>query len=708
MGCCFSKKTSKKTPLYNPNDTTAPIDIENTSLNLEEQQRQLIAQQKQKEGKRDNFIDNFFSKNLGLNAIEKSNAIFITNLNKKMFISKDLITVEEDFILKVNLDNPNCSYNNYWMFLDADNKDMISREIYIDDIKVNDSQFEVDGHNIKLDFENTYNNQTRKVKIIEKIKNQFNDYNSNELILSNQGIAARYLIYLDSDLTIDEVTNKNYVVNKDLNLAYFEGITTQETENSHGYINYSKKFFIQIYKYIPELSQDKIQNIIRTKEANGKSAFNILSNYQKFVITDYGLDIDEIRFMKISNYKPGQFLTEFGIGLYQDVKCEIDTVTINGKPFPYQKYDDSIHFNNLKLYNNQYMEAHLKYKYYTNEQKAIYRKENILISYLENSYVKYIVQLPDEYVVIGTNDLFTQSPDIPNMYYYQGIPKKDKMDDVIRFCRKKAKWDIEYEYTLDANSNIKDCEFSLNKVFKGGNLKELKYDINKNGATLEEQGNKYIFKYGKLNTNVTKLHFRVQVENSTSNYIFNENSSDYIKEIPPNELNFWKSLANQIISMDKTNCPNYKKIGKWVYNNITYNLSLTGKKFTAMEIYNNKQGVCEHFTLLYNTLLNAYGIEAFKVAGYAKDITEYNTEVKHKKDEKNNSSGEATERHAWTLAKIDGEWVPLDATWNLFDKKVPITHVFKNYGDTQSNMVYMSDCKVDFNNTKENVIYVKN
>ncbi len=55
MGCCFSKKTSKKTTLYNANDTTAPIDLENTSLNLEEKQRQLLAQQKQKEGKRDNF-----------------------------------------------------------------------------------------------------------------------------------------------------------------------------------------------------------------------------------------------------------------------------------------------------------------------------------------------------------------------------------------------------------------------------------------------------------------------------------------------------------------------------------------------------------------------------------------------------------------------------------------------------------------------------
>ena len=90
------------------------------------------------------------------------------------------------------------------------------------------------------------------------------------------------------------------------------------------------------------------------------------------------------------------------------------------------------------------------------------------------------------------------------------------------------------------------------------------------------------------------------------------------------------------------------------------------------------------------------------------DITENNTKVKHRNEEKKNRSDNANERHAWTLAKIDGEWVPLDATWNLFDKKVPITHVFKNYGDTQSNMVYMSDCKVDFNNTKENVIYVKN
>ena len=162
-----------------------------------------------------------------------------------------------------------------------------------------------------------------------------------------------------------------------------------------------------------------------------------------------------------------------------------------------------------------------------------------------------------------------------------------------------------------------------------------------------------------------------------------------------------------IISSDKSNFPNHKKIGKWVHNHIKYNLQLTGQKFTAMEIYKNKQGVCEHYTKLYNTLLNAYGIKALKVSGYAKDITEYNTKVKKKNNEEN-QSGNPTERHAWTLAKIDGEWVPLDATWDLFDKCVPITHVFENYGDGGEKIKYNSDNQVKFKLTKESVKYIKN
>ena len=348
----------------------------------------------------------------------------------------------------------------------------------------------------------------------------------------------------------------------------------------------------------------------------------------------------------------------------------------------------------------------LKYKYYTNEDKNIYRQENILLSFLNNSYCKSIIQIPDNYVVISTNDIYKQSADIKNTYYYQGIINEDKLSELFKLCLEKARWEIEYEYILEAQNNIKKCEFSMNKIFKGGNLKEIEYNINKDGANLIDSGDQYIFKYENLNTNQAKLNFKIKVENSTSNYYFDGNN-EYLTEIPPEQTQFFSNLAGQIVNSDKTDFPDYKKIGKWVYNNIKYNIQLTGAKFTAMEIYKNKQGVCEHFTILYNTLLTAYGIDAIKCSGYAKDITEYNAKVKKRKDEENQNE-DPTERHAWTLAKIDGEWVPLDATWNLFDKKVPITHVFENYGNGHEKIVYNSDNKVEFKRTKESVKYIKN
>ena len=712
MGCCFSKgnKGPKKPKIpYDPNPSKAQVYQDNANSAVEDliiEKNQIKENNDLKRRKRDEFVENFCNKNFNLNGTEPSNNIFMKNLNKKMIISKDIITVEEDFIIKVNLDDPNAYYNNFGMNLDADSNDMISKEIYIDDIKVDDSSFEVRGSSIRLQFDKTSNNQTRKVRIIQKIRNQFDDYSSQRLMLGPEGIAVKYLIYLDDDLNLDDVSNKNYTVNKELNLAYFEGITTKETEYSHGFINYSKKIDFIIYKYIPELSKDTVQNIIRRKEENNEKGFNIIAKYIKIVITDYGQDIEEIILRKTSNYDSGEYLPGFSIGFYKDTRYEIDIAELNGKSHPYNKINDCIEFNNIKINNNQFMEIHLKYKYYTNEDKNIYRQENILLSFLNNSYCKSIIQIPDNYVVISTNDIYKQSADIKNTYYYQGIINEDKLSELFKLCLEKARWEIEYEYILEAQNNIKKCEFSMNKIFKGGNLKEIEYNINKDGANLIDSGEQYIFKYENLNTNQAKLNFKIKVENSTSNYYFDGNN-EYLTEIPPEQTQFFSNLAGQIVNSDKTDFPDYKKIGKWVYNNIKYNIQLTGAKFTAMEIYKNKQGVCEHFTILYNTLLTAYGIDAIKCSGYAKDITEYNAKVKKRKDEENQNE-DPTERHAWTLAKIDGEWVPLDATWNLFDKKVPITHVFENYGNGHEKIVYNSDNKVEFKRTKESVKYIKN
>jgi len=121
----------------------------------------------------------------------------------------------------------------------------------------------------------------------------------------------------------------------------------------------------------------------------------------------------------------------------------------------------------------------------------------------------------------------------------------------------------------------------MKKIFKGGNLNEIQYNISKEESNLVESEDNYTFKFENLNKNNAKINFNIKIENSTSNYIFDEKEK-YLTQIPSEEYNFFKNLANDIIKSDKTDFPDYKKIGKWVYNNIKYNKQLSGANFTAM------------------------------------------------------------------------------------------------------------------------------
>ena len=128
------------------------------------------------EDKKKEFIGNFFNKNLDLKSVEKENSIFIKSINKKMKITKDLLFVEEDIILKVNLNSQKKYYNNFWIRLDGNVNDIKSKEIYIDDIKIDDSNCEVNNSSIKLEYEKTYNQQERKIRIIQKIEKKLENF----------------------------------------------------------------------------------------------------------------------------------------------------------------------------------------------------------------------------------------------------------------------------------------------------------------------------------------------------------------------------------------------------------------------------------------------------------------------------------------------------------------------------------------------------
>ena len=142
---------------------------------------------------------------------------------------------------------------------------------------------------------------------------------------------------------------------------------------------------------------------------------------------------------------------------------------------------------------------------------------------------------------------------------------------------------------------------------------------------------------------------------------------------------------------------------------MTYNMQYFGKDLTAKQIYEKKYGVCEHFTLLYNTLLVSQGIKALEVSGYAlSDREKDNNNNKIENKDNNNLQTLQDSRHCWTLALIDEKWVPLDATWNLFEKNVPLSHIFQNYGKTIINTITLSDKSVEHKVTKEIIKYIGN
>ena len=128
-----------------------------------------------------------------------------------------------------------------------------------------------------------------------------------------------------------------------------------------------------------------------------------------------------------------------------------------------------------------------------------------------------------------------------------------------------------------------------------------------------------------------------------------------------------KNKVLEILSNKNSQEKDYVILGKWVYENIKYNLDYKNEKWTVDQILDKKVGVCSHKTRLYNAFLNCINIDAMYTKGYAHTS--------------NNTSIDLDSLHAWTFAKIDGKWVPLDATWNIFNKKLHLGHIFRYYGD---------------------------
>ena len=343
-------------------------------------------------------------------------------------------------------------------------------------------------------------------------------------------------------------------------------------------------------------------------------------------------------------------------------------ITKNGE---YNVYKFSFTF---KLHNDEQLIIEHSHKIKKSQKQILFKEESVTIPLLSDiKFCNYKYTIPEGYKFLGFKDNFLKK-ESNILFTYKGECPTEQISDIIRFSPEQSMWKADVGIYLKSSNELKNSiKMKFPRHYRGGKNRNSFYKIfSTEGKELNE--NEFISDYTFLSVdipgaNTTKLGVDIHTAftNKLSDkfdvyfpekyYQINENNID--KDI--------KAIAEQIIN-NKSYYPgkqNYYKLGRFVNNYMTYDLRYGGMNLTPKEIYNLKAGVCEHFTILYNEMLNSIGIKTLYVSGWAFS----NNETSGNKD---------TISHAWTVALIDGNWIELDATWGLFEG-IPAGHILKGF-----------------------------
>ena len=320
----------------------------------------------------------------------------------------------------------------------------------------------------------------------------------------------------------------------------------------------------------------------------------------------------------------------------------------------------------------------IKYSYKEkrkNSEDILYKIESVSIPMVEGaSFCDYKYTIPNGYKNLGLlNNYLTKDSKNENTYtYYKKCPDSP-VNEVIRFSPIEAEWETDMKINAESPTVFTDdVTLRFPQYYKGGKLEEKYYKIlspennEYNVKDIIYEDIKYEIKVPAANKLKAEVDIKAKFTNNLDNN-FNGNIPERFYSIDLSKIDKEiQDKANEIKSQS-SELPDYYKIGKWVNSYMNYDIDYTGKNLTLKEIYEGRTGVCEHYTLLYNAMLNTLGIQTLYVTGWAFNGTQI-------------SGDEKTTGHAWTAALIDGKWKELDATWGLFEG-ISSSHIFKNYGN---------------------------
>ena len=542
----------------------------------------------------------------------------------------------------------------------------------------------------------------KKVQSIQQNLNNTNNITQN--LQNNQTLFDRKKIAIEND--IKEIQNKTgQKINKIKN-------KTRSIKGSEKFIKKTESIFLKGSMLLGIKDFRKVKNIYKSiylfdkKEADN-NYYNqptlVIKNWHETCYINDNYDIYDINYeIKAMGLEENMTFTNTSFYLNFNYNYEIILLEIDGTQVDYEVEKFAVRFD-INLKNLESNKIHIKYKEspVVNQDKIEMRKLYRLNYYglskmLAGKTAKFILINQSSFEIINFEDeFFIKSGD--NKYEWGGEVPEEGKRTLVRMSKKEGNVNFEEINKIKSvnDTPLKKTTLKLPLCFSDGNnnIINLKYWSNQTKQIKVDQKLR-IYEIDFINTNspvgefIIKGTLKNRCKGEWTVNLTNEEIEALIPQDFKDKKQEFRAIANNIIKEydsehkdDLVVVPNVTKIGKWINKNIKYDINYIGRNdVTAFNTYNIKTGVCHHFTILLNALMYSLGYQAIYVSGFASDLKNYLT---------------IETAHAWSLIKIEGKWLPFDATWGIFSGKLPLTHLFHNYGSTRKRTISTDEIKFE-------------
>lgn len=364
---------------------------------------------------------------------------------------------------------------------------------------------------------------------------------------------------------------------------------------------------------------------------------------------------------KIKNLPANQVMTSFAISFDEKQNLKITRVICDN-----QLADYSFLNNSLKIKFPKPKETNGSFALYFTYEET-YDKINKFLRQ-EAIYIPNFAAGADAQVTInfpGYLESATLNPNITknggSFVYRNSIPENG-VQEIIKLTTAQSVWDMAINVTIKSDQPLNDVQIKMPNYFQNGGQKVENLSTKSNITKFQEvsRGEDKIYKFNTAEKEIL-IESRAKIFTGTTNRLrVTRNPNDYL-DVPQDEAALLSPILEKIKRDEKyRDLPLYAKIGKFVHEFLKYDISYTGKLPKVKEILRNPIGVCTEYSRLYNGLARVAKIPAMLVDGAA--CGEY----------------DKCQGHAWNRIYQDGEWIDVDATWDLMSGIVSSSHVYFN------------------------------